>query len=74
MKTILKTINPVTLSFAEAILKDAGIESFVLDRHASMVDGSIGAVPRRLVVIDSDRDAAIRALELAGLSDEVFRG
>jgi len=70
----MKTVNPATLSFAEAVLKDVGINSFVLDQHASIMDGSIGAIPRRLVVADEDYNAATRALELAGLKKEIYRG
>lgn len=73
MTPVLKTVNPVTLSFAEAVLKEAQIESFVLDQHVSIVDGSIGAIPRRLMVIEEDYDDAVKALETAGLGDEVFR-
>ncbi len=74
MKPVIKTTNPVTLSFAEAVLKEAGIDCFVMDQHVSMIEGSIGAIPRRMMVIGDDLDAAIRALELAGLEDEIFRG
>ncbi len=74
MEPILKTTNPATLSFVEAILKEARIDSVVLDQHASLIDGSIGAVPRRVMVLSEDKAAAIRALELAGIGDEVFRG
>lgn len=73
MRALIKTVNPVTLSFAEAILKDAGIQSFVMDQHVSIIEGSIGAIPRRLMVIDDDYEAAVRALELAELGDEIFR-
>ena len=74
MKTILKTVNPATLNFAEAVLKEADIPAFVMDQHVSLVDGSIGIIPRRLTVSDEDWEAAILALELAGLGDEVYRG
>lgn len=73
MIAVLKTVNPVTLSFAQAVLKEAQIEHFVLDQNASIVDGSIGAIPRRLMVIDADHAPAIRALELAGLEADIFR-
>lgn len=74
MTPVLKTTNPATLNFAEAILNEAGIEHFTMDQNMSLVEGSIGIIPRRLMVIDEDASAAIRALELAGLKDEVFRG
>jgi len=73
MIAVLKTVNPVTLSFAQAVLKEARIEHFVLDQNMSLVEGSIGIIPRRLMVIDDDRFAAVRALELAGLEDDIYR-
>ena len=72
MKTILKTVNPATLSFAQAVLKDADILCFVLDQHMSAMEGSIGAIPRRLNVIDEDTDDARQALTNAGLGEFVF--
>ena len=58
MKELLRTNNVVRLSWAQALLRDAGIDSVVLDHHASLVDGSIGAVPRRLMVAERDHDRA----------------
>jgi hypothetical protein len=54
MTPVLKTNDPVKLSFAEALLKDAGIEAIILDGHASVMDGSLGILPRRLMVADDD--------------------
>ena len=58
MKELLRTNNVVRLSWAQALLRDAGIDSVVLDHHASLVDGSIGAVPRRLMVAEHDHARA----------------
>ncbi len=69
---IMKTVNPATLNFAEAILKDSMIDYFILDANASIIEGSIGAIPRRLMVIDEDEAAARRALSLAGLEAEIY--
>lgn len=74
MKTVLKTVNPATLNFAEVVLKEADIPAFVMDQHQSLIEGSIGVIPRRLMVTDEDHEAAIRALELAGLGEEVYYG
>jgi hypothetical protein len=54
MRAILKTNNPVQLNFAEAFLKDAGITSYVFDAQMSMTEGSVGVLPRRLMVADDD--------------------
>ena len=54
MKELLRTNNVVRLSWAQARLRDAGIDSLVLDHHTSLVEGSIGAIPRRLMVAELD--------------------
>ncbi len=56
----------VRLSFVHALLRDAGIESHLLDAHVSAVEGSIGAIPRRLVVLIEDEAQARRVLAEAG--------
>lgn len=54
MRPVLKTNDPVRLDFAQVVLTDAGIGSIVLDAHASVMDGSLGILPRRLMVADDD--------------------
>ena len=61
MKELLRTNDVVLLSFASALLRDAAIEPAVLDTHTSILEGSIGAIPRRLMVADDDY-ARARAL------------
>ena len=66
MRELLRTNDLVRLSFLEAVLRDSGIELLVLDQHTSLVEGSIGAIPRRLMVQDSDYRRARRVLAAAG--------
>ncbi len=66
MKELLRTNDPVKISWVTALLTDGGIESLVLDSHTSIVEGSIGAIPRRIMVDDDDLDAAHRLLRDAG--------
>jgi hypothetical protein len=68
MRAILKTNNPVQLNFAEAFLKDAGITTYVFDAQMSMTEGSVGVLPRRLMVADDDFAQAQRLLR-DGLPD-----
>ena len=58
MKELLRTNNIVRLSWLQALLTDAGIGSVVLDQHTSLVEGSIGAIPRRLMVAERDHKRA----------------
>ncbi|MBV9332322.1 MAG: DUF2007 domain-containing protein [Alphaproteobacteria bacterium] len=62
MKPLLKTNDVVLLSFAQSLLKDARIDTLVLDTNASIMDGSLGMLPRRLMVADDDYDCAVKLL------------
>lgn len=66
MQTVSLTNDPVRLSFLRALLQDAGIACWVLDDFTSAMEGSIGAIPRRLVVADDDAAQARRILADAG--------
>ena len=65
MKELAKSNNPVFISWVRAALADAGIECFVFDEHVSIVEGSIGILPRRIMVADDDHARARRLLEEA---------
>ena len=66
MKELLRTNDAVRLSFLQSLLKDFGIESLVLDHYTSVVEGSIGAIPRRLMVAQQDYRRACSVLAAAG--------
>lgn len=66
MRELLRTNDVVKLSWLQALLNDAGIETVVLDAHTSIVEGSIGAIPRRLCVAEADLSRARRVLDEAG--------
>ena len=72
MIAILKTVNPATLNFAQAVLKEADIPFFVMDQNVSIVEGSIGIMPRRLMVVDEDAEDAREALTDAGLGGDIY--
>jgi hypothetical protein len=56
----------VRLSFLTALLADAGIPAVLLDVHTSAIEGSIGAIPRRLMVANEDERRARQVLREAG--------
>ena len=51
MVELLRTTNPAELAWIEALMSGAGIAVFVLDTHMSILEGSIGALPRRVIRI-----------------------
>ena len=68
MIELLRTNNAVLISWSTALLRDAAIEAIVLDAHMSVLEGSIGALPRRLMVIEDDEALARRILGEAGIA------
>ncbi|MHA1559936.1 MAG: putative signal transducing protein [Alphaproteobacteria bacterium] len=73
MEELLRTNDPVLLSFAEALLKDAGIQSHIFDQNMSVLEGSIGVLTRRLLVHGDDLNAARNVLDEAGMGSELVR-
>jgi hypothetical protein len=67
MREILRSNDAVLISFAQSVLRQAGITSFLADQHISVAEGSIGAFPRRLLVGGEEWPAAYRVLSEAGL-------
>jgi len=62
MKELLRTNDPTIIAFAKALLNGEGIDVFELDVNMSILDGSIGILPRRLMVRDADHALATRAM------------
>lgn len=58
MRELLRTNDPVLLNFVQVLLADAGIAAVVFDDHMSVMEGSLGVLPRRLMVADDDANEA----------------
>jgi hypothetical protein len=71
MKELLRTNDAVIISFVQSLLKDAGIECLVADENMSVLDGSIGILPRRMLVLEDDLDEARRILADADIAREI---
>ena len=63
MRELLRTNNPVRISWLFALLEAEGIEAIVLDGHTSVLEGSISAIERRVMVVDDDYDRARHLIE-----------
>ena len=71
MIEIMRSNNPVSLSYAQSLLKDLGIHGMIADQGMSILEGSIGILQRRLMV-ESDREEEARGiLRDAGLGAEL---
>jgi len=65
LKEIARGTDPVRLSFLTALLADGGVAAILFDTHASIVQGSLGVLPQRLMVADDDYDNAVAILKTA---------
>ena len=54
MKELLRTNDPTIIAFVTTLLQGEDIDCFAMDVHMSVLEGSIGILPRRLMVRDAD--------------------
>lgn len=74
MRDIVRTNDIVLISVVEALLASAGIGCLVADAHVSALEGSIGVLPRRILVPDDDFAQARRLLTDADLRHVLYDG
>ncbi|CUH54256.1 putative signal transducing protein [Shimia marina] len=70
MKELLRSTDPTVIAFATALLQGEGIDCFEMDVNMSVLEGSIGILPRRLMVRSSDLLQAERVM----LDNEITLG
>ena len=73
MRELLRSNDAVLIDFAQSVLRQAGIPSFVADQYMSVAEGSIGAIPRRLQVGTEDWARAYATLREAGLEASLIK-
>ena len=73
MRELISTNNPVTLSFVESLLEGDDIHYLVLDKNMSILEGSIGIIPRRVMVEEEMLMTARALLEEAGIGEELSK-
>jgi hypothetical protein len=71
VQEIVRTNDAVLISAIEALLNGADIAHVVLDQNMSVLDGSLGVLPRRILVGKEQATAARRLLQDAGLGHEL---
>ena len=64
----MRSNDPVTMSYAESLLKDRDIVCFIADQGMSVLEGSIGILPRRILVSADDLEEARRLIGNATLT------
>ncbi|HEV7285037.1 MULTISPECIES: DUF2007 domain-containing protein [Kaistia] len=71
MEELIRTNDIVMISFVEALLRDAGIEHMVVDQNMSVMEGSLGVLPRRVLVLAEEMADARQLLTDAGVGGEL---
>jgi hypothetical protein len=71
LQELVRTNDIVLVSAIGALLDSANIDHFVADQNMSIIEGSLGILPRRILVHDDDAQAARQILVDAGLSHEL---
>lgn len=71
MKELLRSNDPVLLSFVSSLLEEAEIAFIVLDTNMSVMEGSIGILPRRVLVEEDRIDEACNLLSEAGVGHDI---
>jgi hypothetical protein len=71
MREIVRTNDMILVSAVGALLDGAGIRHLVFDQNMSVLEGSLGVLPRRVLVAEDDIAAARRLLTDAGLAHEL---
>ena len=71
MIELVRTNDPVVISFIESLMRDAGIGCMVADRNMSVLDGSMGILPRRILIERDRLEEARRILTDAGIAHEM---
>jgi hypothetical protein len=71
VRELIRTNDAVLVTAVQALLDGAGIEHVVFDQNMSVLEGSIGILPRRILVPDDRLAEARRLLHEAGLGHEM---
>jgi hypothetical protein len=71
VQELIRVNDPVLVSAVGALLDGAGIHYVVLDQNMSVIEGSLGILPRRIMVAADDVAAARRVVSDAGLAHEL---
>jgi hypothetical protein len=73
MRELVRTNDAVLISAIEALLKGAHIDHMVVDQNMSVLEGSIGIFPRRILVGEDELESARQLLNDAGFGNELRR-
>ncbi|MBI1621952.1 putative signal transducing protein [Aquamicrobium zhengzhouense] len=71
MIELMRTNDAVMLSFVETLLRDSGLSFFIADQNMSVIEGSLGILPRRIMISEDHLEEARMLLKDAGIDGEL---
>lgn len=74
MRELFRSNDAVLLSFVESLFNDAGVAHVIVDGNMSIMEGSLGVLPRRMLVSEDQWNQALRILKDAELENVVAHG
>jgi len=72
MRELMRVTDPVLISYVDALLRGAGFNPIFLDRNMSVLEGSLGILPCRILIDENDWEAARRLIDNADLGHWVI--
>lgn len=74
MRELMRINDPVLISYVDALLRGEGFNPIFLDRNMSVLEGSLGILPCRVMINEDDWPAARRLIENADLGHWIIEG
>jgi hypothetical protein len=74
MRELMRINDPVLISFVDALLRGEGFSPVLLDRNMSVLEGSLGILPCRVLIDEEDWEAARQLIDSAGLGHWIYEG
>ena len=68
MFELMRTNDLVAISYVETLLRSNNIIHAVFDQHMSVLEGSIGILPKRVMIDEDRKEEARRLVKDAGLA------
>ncbi len=72
MRELVRTNDPVLLNYLENLLQQAGITALIADSNMSILEGSIGMLPRRLLVHEDNAEEARKLIKEVDLGKWLY--
>ena len=71
MRELVRSNDMVLVSYIVDLLQQEGLAAIVFDVHMSILEGSVGVLPRRIMVSPADENDARRLLAQSGLREHL---